>query len=246
MKKSVFTILLCMVSAVSTAKAGIIDWQQTAQSIEGSVKADTNNGAGYDFNGSAGIAYDYGDLDAAANNGGAVEFIFNFKNYNTSSKAFGSFQSDGGPVLMFKHKQGTSSTEHLLGLTVSTIKDHSFDQSISAFDEDTHVVYVERASDSSAYQQFDLYVNGEFVQSLSSVYSKKFAGGSGFLGSGKVSTEDQSYGVMLGVGTYDRELSAAQIAGLYNSFKAETPEPATLSLLALGGIAILRRKRKLA
>ena len=232
--KKVMLLSLCVL-VVGIANADLIDWQAAAAGTAGNVVAD---GTGWTFDGTAGtgVDFDFGALDAIDGkpvDGSTVEFLVNFSDAGSSiglGYMFG--WSPGSEINFFKFEQWNNTEK--FGITVPGYWDKTM-ATDSIFDEDVHVVFVRNGSGT-----MDLYVNGVFAETEATKTNWRLDGGVGMLGSAP-NGNDVPTGTIYGVATYDVALTAGQIAGL--AAVAEIPEPATMALLGLGGLALIRRKK---
>lgn len=222
------------------AQGAISHWETASQGIVSNVTTSTNGGTGYTLDGTAGIAYSYGALDAiggAAVDGSSVEFIFNLSD-SGASVALGSFLSwsPGGEVQILKLEQYNNTG--VFGLTTPGAWDKNL-TTPSLFDQDVHVV-LRRNNDSGT---LDLFVNGTLAETEASKTNWRQDGGDGYIGSTNNGTGDAANGTFYGVASYDQPLTNQQVADLYSAFTL-VPEPSSTALLGLGGLALILRRRK--
>lgn len=226
MKKMTLATVVALL--VGVAQADLTDWLTQAQATTGNVVADN---AGYTFDGSAGIAYDYGNL--GDNEVGSIEFIFNLTDSGTSI-ALGQISGWGSEKNTFKLEQW--SDQGIYGVGVDGYFDHTFPGAPSNFDADTHLVFV------SMPGGYELFVNGVSMGLDTRGAAYWTAGGVGMLGANSNGT-DVPVGTIYGVGTYAAQLTPTEVMDLYTA--TGIPEPATLGMVAAFGGTILFIRRKL-
>jgi hypothetical protein len=235
-QKATIIAALVALGGMSAANASIITWWNQAQSTTGNVTADTT---GWTFDGTAGVDYDFGALDALDGkpvDGSTVEFLFNFADVGTSISigTVGGW-SPGNEMNQLKLEQWNNTGK--FGITLEGHTDYTL-TTASVFDQDIHVVF-RRNNDGGT---IDLFVNGAFMETDTGKTNWRMDGGPGKLGSRSNGTTDVATGTMYGVASYDVALSNQQIADLYTAYTV--PEPSALMLVGLGGLAFLVRRRK--
>lgn len=221
------------------AHGAISQWEAASQAIASNVTTSTNSGAGWTLDGTAGVAYDYGALDAiggAPVNGSTVEFIFNLSDSGPSI-IIGSFLSwsPGAEWQYLKLEQWNNTGK--FGLTTPEAWDKSL-TTVSLFDQDVHVV-LRRNNDSGT---LDFFVNGVFAETESTKTNWRQDGGNGFIGSANNGTTDAANGIIYGVASYDAALSNEDVVALHAAYTV--PEPASTSLVGIFGLSLLLRRRR--
>ncbi|MFC4994913.1 LamG-like jellyroll fold domain-containing protein [Rubritalea tangerina] len=236
-----FPSLLVLLSGalIGASQAAITDWMVAAAATSGNVTVSNNGGAGFTFDGTSGIAYDFGELDALGGkpvDGSTVEFIINFADSGPSlSIATVTGWSPGNEKNQFKLEQWNNTGK--FGITWEGFADYSFNAD-SVFNQDVHVVF--RRNNSGT---IDLFLDGAYVETDTGKTNWRMDGGLGMLGARSNGTTDVATGDMHGVASYDTALSNAEISNLYAAFTA-IPEPSSISLLGLGGLSLLLRRRR--
>ncbi len=233
--------IFCLVFLISAtaASAGVATWLTQAQSTTGNVTASDNGGAGWTFDGTAGVLYDFGALDALegkAVDGSTVEFIFNFSD-NRASIALGATTgwSPGSERIVLKLEQWNNTGK--FGVTAPGVLDSTM-ATDSVFNADTHVVFRRNASGA-----LDLFLNGAFVETDPNKSNWRMDGGIGYIGSNFDGTGDLAAGVMYGVASYDSALSDGDIASLYTAYTA-VPEVSYFPLIAITGLCVVCFRRR--
>lgn len=237
MKMKSILALIVLASATSS-HATMVGWLQQAQGTAGNVTASTNNNVGWNFNGTSGVTYDYGALDALNGkpvDGSTVEFIFNLQSTG-SSIAIGTVGgwSPGPENNVFKLEQYPNTGK--FGITIPGVDDWTL-TTPSTFAQTIDVVFVRRADG-----LIDMYINGAFVETDTNRNNWRLDGGIGTIGSGENLNTDVPIGTVYAVASYDKPLGATEVAALYSSYTA-VPEPSSLALVGLGAGLLFRRRR---
>ncbi len=221
MNKALFFILVFTLSAIVSASPDLAVWKIQAAATAGNVVVDD---AGYTFDGTEGMDYDYGDLTGGA--GATVEFIFNVMDTGAVSTALAAVP--GGDSHPNGYKLDQWNRTGVFGMTVPGVGDYRFDGAASAFDADVHVVFVNRTDG-----QYEIFVNGVSMGTDTRGDSWVTDGGIGRLGCmQRIGTNDNidvCTGTFYGVATYNRALTAAEIADLYLATEADS-FPANLAI----------------
>lgn len=205
-------VLLVACTGYNEAAADIHAWLIQAQGTPGNVAADNT---GWIFDGSAGVAFDYGTLDALEGkpvDGSTVEFMVNFSDIGGSiSLGTVGGWSPGGEMNQYKLEQWQDTLK--FGITVETHYDFSL-ATDSIFDQDIHVVF-RRNNDSGT---MDFFLNGVFIETHVDRSNWRMDGGMGMLGSRSDGITDVATGAMYGVASYDTALTDLEIADLYHAY----------------------------
>ena len=208
MRMKSIILLLCISFTASAAFAmDLTAWKSQAQATSGNVKADTT---GWTLDGTAGISFDYGNLDEDANPqttgaGATIEYIFNLANSGECT--------DLGSVAGFNNTEsselrlGQWNNTGTFGVTVFGEGDYTFPSASSVFGTDVHAAFVNRTDGA-----FELFVNG-VSQGTDTNGGFVTNGGAGTLGMAS-NNSNPSTGTVYGVASYNRALSAAEIAAL--------------------------------
>lgn len=220
--KSKFLIVSLVLALSAGAGATLLDW-------EGEVAA----GAAAEFWGTniAPGPYDIGAIAGPA----SYEFIVNANpdEQEVSMALMGARSFEGVAPFGLKFEQWNNTMTY--GATAFGVADYDFGVP-NVLGVDVHLAFV------AAEGATALYVNGVLAGSVGAEIVP-----SGITGIGlAISTVDGSEtfdvfdGAVLGVAVYNSALSADEIAAHSSAFFI--PEPATMTLLALGGLALLRRR----
>jgi hypothetical protein len=215
MKKIMFFVMAVVACVTVSASADVASWQAQAQATANNVVADTNGGAGYVFDGSAGISYDYGDLSQGDTGtigaGVTIEYIFNLADSGDSIALGTTHGWVNAEINGIKLEQYPATG--LFGTGIETFWDLTFDGAPSVFDADTHAVVVYGADGYT-----ELYVDGVSKGSDGRAGGWVVNGGVGSLGSTSDLATDIAVGTIYGVGSYDRALDATDVAALYDAY----------------------------
>ncbi|MBI9016140.1 MAG: hypothetical protein JEZ07_02650 [Phycisphaerae bacterium] len=223
--KKIASILICL-AMCSVVHAGTAQWQQRVEDVSGNVVIDTT---GWDFDGTTGIAFDYGDLDEDDNPGtigagATIEYIYNMTDVSAASTALGVCNGwNNSEKNAFKAEQWNA-TGHF-GITIPGVVDTHFNDAPTIYGANVHVTFVNRTDG-----YFEIFVNGESqgVASRGGFYTN---GGVGTLGSYNVLTTDTFTGKIFGVATYERALTPDEVVANYEAWlsdrtTASNPTPA--------------------
>ncbi|MFD2160275.1 PIG-L family deacetylase [Rubritalea tangerina] len=219
LSRSLFFGLLCISQSIANDLSA---WLSQAQATGGNVSASTNGGNGWVLNGSTGVAYDFGALDALegkAIDGATVEFIFNIeKTRGSVAIAAVGGDSSTGAHNVFKLEQWNNTGK--FGMTVPGVADYTFTTD-SVYGRIAHVVF-RRNNDSGT---MDLFIDGVFVERHGAKSDWRLDGGGSHLGSFPNGSTDVSTGHMLAVASYDQALSNQEIHALYGSYLGSLSDP---------------------
>ncbi len=216
MKASYLLVCFMMLNLNVISELNMTEWKTHAVSISSNITADNT---GYTFDGTSGVAYDYGALDAIDGkpvDGSTVEYIFNFTDTNLSAVSIASLigYSPGAEFNIFRLEQWKNTGK--FGITIPGFKDWSLNLD-SMFGQDVHMVW-RRNNDTT----MDVFINGVFIEKESVRGSSwRMDGGEGFIGCGDNLTSGVPTGNMFGVASYDQALTNSQIAALYEALSGE-------------------------
>ncbi len=207
-------VLLCSFNTAGGAP-NVSAWQIQAAGTSGNVVNDSGDGdgvtggAGYVFDGTASIAYDYGQLNAsttAHDDGSTIEALFNLADPGQYDHMIDQ-TGWGTDRIRLNHETWTSTDGAGIGISYPGGVDYSWGVSVN--DTDVHVVWRENGDGT-----VNLFVNG--VDLGASSYSNFWLnGGVGTLGG--LAGDGFVTGTVYGVGTYDRALTGAEITDLFNA-----------------------------
>ncbi len=254
MRKVIFFALAVVMCVTISASADIAAWQAQAQATSGNVVNDSGlgdgvtGGTGYVFDGTAAIAYDYGQLNVsntAHDDGSTIEVIFNLEyptaHYDILVECF-NWGTDG---LFLGHEVWVSDEGPGGGLggSYKWYWDWPHPSDTHVNDEDVHVVWRQNGDGTVIPGQttagsMNLFVNGVDLGNWDDPpYNNWWMnGGAGYLG-GSLTHSAFVKGTVYGVATYDHALSDAEIAALYGKVIAEfvsNPKPSVGEL----GVAV--------
>ena len=224
-----------------SARADLVAWQTQAAGTSGNVTASTHGGSGWTLNGSAGVTYDYGNLDGLGGkpvDGSTVEYIFNFSD-NGTSVAIGAMYSwsPGAEKIVYKLEQWSNTGQY--GLTWPGYADYTL-TTPSTFNQNVDVVFRRNSSGT-----IDMFINGVYAETDTNKTNWRMDGGVGIIGATFAGDADFALGTMYGVASYDVALTDTDIYNLHSAYTA-VPEPSTVGLLGLVGVsALLRRRMKI-
>lgn len=239
---------ICVLSAILwtvvmlPSRADLVSWETASSNTTGRVTTSSNGGNGWLLDGTEGVEYDFGALDALEGkpvDGSTVEFIFNFEDIGSSiSIASVGGWSPGNEKNQFKLEQWSNTGK--FGITLEGFADYSLDTD-SVFDQDVHVVFRRNSNG-----EMDLFLDGAFKEVHEDKTNWRMDGGGGRLGSRSNGTQDVATGRMWAVASYDVPLTNEEIGNLYDAFAAvPVPEPTSgLLLLVISSAALRMRMRQ--
>jgi hypothetical protein len=219
-KKPFIFALLVGVILPSASQAGLLEWQNQVLNIGVPVVA-------YKFDAvTAPTLFDVGALSGDR----TFEFIVNAGLGGESSVLLGGGQ--GAQALKFEQWSNTG----VFGVTAYGIADYN-STIAPPLNATTEVAFVSNGSST------DMYVAGAYSYTFSG-FSLNLSGLLGLAGglNNNGSFSDPMDGTILGFASYDSALPAAEIA--QHAAALAVPEPSSVALLSLGGVALLRRQRR--
>ncbi len=191
-----------------SASADVASWQAQAAATANNVVADNT---GWTFDGSTGLAYDYGDLSngdtGSAGPCASIEYNFNLADSGTSV-ALGTVNGWANVEKNGMKLEQWSDTG-VFGSGIEGYWDLTFDGVASIFDTDVHAVFVYHADGT-----LELFVDGVSKGTDGREGGWVNNGGVGSLGSTSSLTTDIADGTIYAVGSYDRALTASEISAL--------------------------------
>ncbi|NWK57138.1 PEP-CTERM sorting domain-containing protein [Verrucomicrobiaceae bacterium N1E253] len=233
------TSILFFILSTGFTGATITQWETFSQGISSNITSSTNGGSGWVLDGSAGVVYDYGNLNDDGNPdtigaGGAIEYIFNLSDTG-GAVALGNYTGWRTEQTNLRLEQWQN--QGTFGITIPGSGDWKFNGAPSIFDTDTHVLFNGRTDG-----EMEIFVNGT-SQGIATRGSWILNGGSGYIGANNGGGAP-STGTFYGVASYDTALTSQQISGLFAAYSAPVPEPSSASLLTLGSLCLLLRRKK--
>lgn len=209
-----------------TSAAGITDWQNDAIA----------QGAGFTQTGIASpTAVNIGSFDETSNGGVSYVLVYNAQDDGGQSYSltgvFDSVNTDGDDGA---YKLEQNNNTGMFGSTEFGVADNT-STTASVYGADTHLAFINNGTTT------DLYINGSFVENIAGAI--ELTGLIGIGGTWNVDANafgDPISGEVLGFAAFDRALTALEVA---DSNAAFVPEPGSLALLGLGGLALIRRRR---
>jgi N-acetyl-beta-hexosaminidase len=217
--------LAVALTASAYAAPDLTTWQAQAQATSGNVVNDTGlgdgvaGGAGYVFDGTASIAYDYGQLNVsntAHDDGSTIEAIFNLTDPGQYDHMI---DQTGWGIDRIRLNHETWSATNGIGIGISYPGAIDYSWGVSVNDTDVHVIWRENGDGT-----VNLFVDG--VDLGASSYSNFWLnGGVGTLGG--LAGEGFVTGTVYGIATYDRALTAAEIDALIGLEPPPPPDSTT-------------------
>ncbi len=216
--------------SIVSASAALVDWQSAVAA--GTTPAATNFTTIIEP-----TLFDIGTLTGDR----SLEFIVraDISAFGASAALIGTFDAaNGRQALKAKQWNGAENPDATIGLTAFGVADH-FSTSAFPSNADTHLIFSSNGTDTL------LYLNGELVHTFTGV-ALALTGIQGLGGApnGDVWVDPLTGGSIFGFASYDSALSADEIGAHYAAFAAPVPEPGSLGLAAVAGLAFLSRRAR--